>query len=141
MLEQHWSFLCSVTRRMSSVCHLRTAHLRGLADRTAVPIWDSAVASDFRPQSGQTSPKPRFADSSAYWLTLYFIFNLGLTLFNKMVLVGFPYPFVSPALTMTPKELADLLDLDSLACDVGMCWKLLCAPARCLRSRSSEPKG
>jgi hypothetical protein len=36
-----------------------------------------------------------FYDSAAYWLGLYFFFNLGLTLFNKIVLVSFPFPYVS----------------------------------------------
>lgn len=36
-----------------------------------------------------------FYDSPAYWLVLYFFFNLGLTLFNKIVLVSFPFPYVS----------------------------------------------
>lgn len=36
-----------------------------------------------------------FYDSPAYWLSLYFCFNLGLTLFNKIVLVSFPFPYVS----------------------------------------------
>jgi hypothetical protein len=36
-----------------------------------------------------------FYDSAAYWLCLYFFFNLGLTLFNKIVLVSFPFPYVS----------------------------------------------
>ncbi|WVQ97674.1 hypothetical protein IAU59_004788 [Kwoniella sp. CBS 9459] len=34
-----------------------------------------------------------FTDSVAYWLGLYFCFNLGLTLFNKFVLVSFPFPY------------------------------------------------
>lgn len=40
-------------------------------------------------------------DSEASWLGLYFFFNLGLTLFNKIVLVSFPFPYVrtSPAPT------------------------------------------
>lgn len=39
--------------------------------------------------------KAGFYDSPAYWLILYFFFNLGLTLFNKIVLVSFPFPYVS----------------------------------------------
>lgn len=39
--------------------------------------------------------KAGFYDSPAYWLVLYFFFNLGLTLFNKIVLVSFPFPYVS----------------------------------------------
>ena len=38
--------------------------------------------------------KERFTDSVGYWLGLYFFFNLGLTLFNKVVLVSFPFPYV-----------------------------------------------
>ncbi|WVQ82526.1 hypothetical protein IAT38_004655 [Cryptococcus sp. DSM 104549] len=34
-----------------------------------------------------------FTDSVGYWLGMYFFFNLGLTLFNKFVLVGFPFPY------------------------------------------------
>lgn len=41
-------------------------------------------------------PAPtRFYDSVPYWLGMYFFFNLGLTLFNKVVLVSFPFPYVS----------------------------------------------
>lgn len=43
----------------------------------------------------QTGEKEKFTDSQAYWLGLYFFFNLGLTLFNKFVLVSFPFPYVS----------------------------------------------
>ncbi len=39
--------------------------------------------------------KPPLTDSTAYWLTWYFAFNLGLTLFNKLVLVSFPFAYVS----------------------------------------------
>ncbi|KAK8866170.1 hypothetical protein IAR55_001321 [Kwoniella newhampshirensis] len=34
-----------------------------------------------------------FKDSVGYWLGMYFFFNLGLTLFNKVVLVSFPFPY------------------------------------------------
>ncbi|KAL0241858.1 hypothetical protein I308_106030 [Cryptococcus tetragattii IND107] len=37
--------------------------------------------------------KVPFTESTAYWLCLYFFFNLGLTLFNKFVLVSFPFPY------------------------------------------------
>lgn len=39
--------------------------------------------------------KEGFFDSTPFWLGLYFFFNLGLTLFNKLVLVSFPFPYVS----------------------------------------------
>ncbi|KAK4689473.1 hypothetical protein P7C73_g640, partial [Tremellales sp. Uapishka_1] len=64
----------------------------------------------FFPLSGQTSnsnvsykeagllapastAKPSFWDSTPWWLAMYFFFNLGLTLFNKVVLVSFPFPY------------------------------------------------
>lgn len=36
-----------------------------------------------------------FIGSTPYWLGMYFFFNLGLTLFNKVVLVSFPFAYVS----------------------------------------------
>ncbi|KAF7293001.1 TPT domain-containing protein [Mycena indigotica] len=59
------------------------------------------------PFTVQTSPKLKYPpppsvllplDSSAFWLSMYFCFNLGLTLFNKRVLVGFPFPYTLSAL-------------------------------------------
>ncbi|KAF9809013.1 hypothetical protein IEO21_07638 [Rhodonia placenta] len=41
---------------------------------------------------------PAFLNSQTSWLTLYFAFNLGLTLYNKLVLVQFPYPYTLTAL-------------------------------------------
>ncbi|TXT10656.1 hypothetical protein VHUM_02161 [Vanrija humicola] len=35
----------------------------------------------------------KFTNSTPYWLGMYFFFNLGLTLFNKVVLVSFPFPY------------------------------------------------
>jgi hypothetical protein len=43
-------------------------------------------------------PITRYADSQPFWLTLYFCFNLGLTLYNKSVLVRFPFPYTLTAL-------------------------------------------
>lgn len=40
----------------------------------------------------------RLLESQAFWLTLYFAFNLGLTLYNKLVLVNFPFPYTLTAL-------------------------------------------
>ncbi|RPD61549.1 TPT-domain-containing protein [Lentinus tigrinus ALCF2SS1-7] len=42
-------------------------------------------------------PRRRLADSQVSWLSLYFAFNLGLTLYNKSVLVRFPYPYTLTA--------------------------------------------
>ncbi|TFK89532.1 TPT-domain-containing protein [Polyporus arcularius HHB13444] len=45
----------------------------------------------------KTVPRRRFADSQASWLLIYFALNLGLTLYNKGVLVRFPYPYTLTA--------------------------------------------
>jgi hypothetical protein len=37
-------------------------------------------------------------DSRPFWLALYFSFNLALTLYNKGVLISFPYPYTLTAL-------------------------------------------
>jgi hypothetical protein len=37
------------------------------------------------------------SDYQAFWLILYFILNLALTLYNKVVLVSFPYPYTLTA--------------------------------------------
>jgi hypothetical protein len=37
-------------------------------------------------------------DSQPFWLGLYFTFNLALTLYNKGVLISFPYPYTLTAL-------------------------------------------
>lgn len=46
----------------------------------------------FSPGSRQT-PLQRRLDSSTAWLVYYFAFNLGLTIYNKRVLQGFPFPW------------------------------------------------
>ena len=46
-------------------------------------------------EAGEGEGVKKWTDSAAYWLILYFMFNLGLTLFNKIVLVNFPFPYVS----------------------------------------------
>jgi hypothetical protein len=38
------------------------------------------------------------SDSKPFWLALYFVFNLGLTLYNKDVLLRFPFPYTLTAL-------------------------------------------
>jgi len=40
----------------------------------------------------------RFLQGEPFWLLLYFFFNLALTLFNKMVLVKFPFPYTLTAI-------------------------------------------
>lgn len=40
----------------------------------------------------------KFLQGEPFWLSLYFFFNLALTLFNKMVLVKFPFPYTLTAI-------------------------------------------
>ncbi|KAG8799926.1 UAA transporter [Serendipita sp. 398] len=40
----------------------------------------------------------KFIQGEPFWLALYFLFNLGLTLYNKMVLVTFPFPYTLTAM-------------------------------------------
>jgi hypothetical protein len=40
----------------------------------------------------------RIIDSELFWLAMYFLFNLGLTLYNKIVLVTFPFPYTLTAM-------------------------------------------
>jgi hypothetical protein len=40
----------------------------------------------------------QFLNTQEFWLTLYFVFNLSLTLYNKGMLVKFPYPYTLTAL-------------------------------------------
>ena len=67
--------------------------------------------------------KKEFKDSEAYWLGLYFFFNLGLTLFNKIVLVSFPFPYVSfphqPSLSYLLISIALYLSLPPIRCWEG----------------------
>ena len=60
-----------------------------------VPAAPSRVAFAF--------PRPslrigRLRDGSLYWLSLFFFFNLALTLYNKGVLIKFPYPYILTAI-------------------------------------------
>ncbi|KAJ7704402.1 triose-phosphate transporter family-domain-containing protein, partial [Mycena rosella] len=54
-----------------------------------------------------TSPAPklekprlptRLPDSPTFWLSMYFCFNLGLTIYNKCVLLRFPFPYTLSAI-------------------------------------------
>ncbi|KPV75367.1 uncharacterized protein RHOBADRAFT_14250 [Rhodotorula graminis WP1] len=52
-----------------------------------------------RQLTGPPSLAQRF-DTPQAWLVLYFAFNLGLTLYNKLVLQGFPFPWTLTAIQM-----------------------------------------
>ncbi|GAA5958246.1 hypothetical protein JCM21900_000161 [Sporobolomyces salmonicolor] len=51
-------------------------------------------------QAPATSSLAEQLDTPTAWLVLYFAFNLGLTLFNKLVLQGFPFPWTLTAIQM-----------------------------------------
>ncbi|KAI0768172.1 TPT-domain-containing protein [Trametes elegans] len=58
----------------------------------------AAKSSPARKSQGRSHASGRAsARSKALWLSLYFAFNLGLTLYNKGVLVRFPYPYTLTA--------------------------------------------
>ncbi|GAA5919898.1 hypothetical protein JCM6882_004741 [Rhodosporidiobolus microsporus] len=57
-----------------------------------------ALLSTRQPSAAATLAE-RF-DTPTAWLVLYFGFNLGLTLFNKLVLQGFPFPWTLTAIQM-----------------------------------------
>jgi hypothetical protein len=57
----------------------------------------SYLSNELRPL-GLVRPLNNFRDSQFFWLWLYFAFNLSLTLFNKGVLLQFPFPYTLTAL-------------------------------------------
>lgn len=52
------------------------------------------------PRASVSSPsnRPSYLSTQAFWLALYFCFNLGLTLYNKGVLLRFPFPYTLTAI-------------------------------------------
>ena len=54
-------------------------------------ILNSMSSLPFSSRSSQSSN--RLLDSGMVWLTLYFILNLALTLYNKIILSLFQFPF------------------------------------------------
>lgn len=69
------------------------------------PYPESSPPSPISPQGKNAQPllsplpaPPRPSHAEPLWITLYFIFNLGLTLYNKVVLSRFPFPYTLTAL-------------------------------------------
>lgn len=66
---------------------------------------------------GLSPATQKWFESTPVWLGMYFFFNLGLTLFNKLVLVSFPFPYVSDAVRIhgsgTPKKRAGIWHAES----------------------------
>ena len=65
---------------------------------TASPWLARAVPEAAFPSPARARRWRKFLNSEPFWLTLYFLFNLGLTLYNKLVLVRFPFPYTLTAL-------------------------------------------
>lgn len=86
--------------------HEKTGLLSGVPSATPSPVETPySVPPRFPLSKGSTTTRPYaralaahfndgFFESTPFWLGLYFFFNLGLTLFNKLVLVSFPFPYV-----------------------------------------------
>ncbi|KAL4072210.1 triose-phosphate transporter family-domain-containing protein [Scleroderma citrinum] len=72
------STTCSLSSDLPSPSHARTAFR---SDEKTIPNTITT-----------SSPRP-FLHSQPFWLALYFCFNLGLTLYNKGVLIHFPYAY------------------------------------------------
>ena len=69
--------------------------LSGPTTKTSAALAAATGGSNPLTEAGEGEGVKKWTDSAAYWLILYFMFNLGLTLFNKIVLVNFPFPYVS----------------------------------------------
>lgn len=70
---------------------------------TALPVLSPHASESSKRLTLRRTKRSRFLSSrtlksQAFWLTLYFAFNLGLTLYNKLVLVQFPFPYTLTAL-------------------------------------------
>lgn len=114
--EAHWSNVLPSTQQASSPRQRAgfPRSINGLESMLLSPILsDTGLASPSLPvlsphateRSRRTIARkrrrltaPAFLNSQTSWLTLYFAFNLGLTLYNKLVLVQFPYPYTLTAL-------------------------------------------
>lgn len=60
------------------------------------PDHEELISEKYTPLLGTDSSSSH--RSLAFWLILYFCFNLGLTLYNKGVLIHFPFPYTLTAL-------------------------------------------
>jgi hypothetical protein len=91
--------------------------------------------------NGTVGEKVPFTDSTTYWLTLYFMFNLGLTLFNKALMYNFPFPYVSLFFACCPSkgrrklilQRFSITDFDWIACVERNDRLLLCFRTRSFR--------
>lgn len=94
--------------------HPSTRPRHGSLKRSSTPpqspslptVAPTAVTSckHFQPEPAMTTgfwrdiAENKYVNTQEFWLALYFFFNLSLTLYNKVVLVHFPYPYTVTAL-------------------------------------------
>lgn len=69
--------------------------IRDLRHPAHTPAASTSSSSSSSPAAAGTSV---FSGSQLSWLALYFLSNLSLTLYNKFVLVRFPFPYTLTAL-------------------------------------------
>ncbi|CAD6574883.1 MAG: UAA transporter [Cyphobasidiales sp. Tagirdzhanova-0007] len=86
----------AATRAYTSLAH--TIGGTGLPKLSLYPLSSAANSADSSLGGGHSSaPRSSYAssfrNSTAYWLLLYFFFNLSLTLYNKFALGSFPFPW------------------------------------------------
>ncbi|KAI0319715.1 triose-phosphate transporter family-domain-containing protein [Amylostereum chailletii] len=87
----------------STRIRLNSEKLDSLPDEDLLPMPTISPTSSRSDLSFFTSPTyfaslARYSNSRAFWLALYFALNLLLTLYNKVVLVSFPFPYTLTAL-------------------------------------------
>lgn len=71
--------------------------VRGDSQFDLLPPFPSPTSPKYR-RSAPLGRPPRIHESQSFWLILYFFFNLGLTLYNKLILVRFPFPYTLSAI-------------------------------------------
>lgn len=73
-----------------------------VSSHTRIPVLDNHeefTTEKYTPLLGTNSSSSQSTRRSlAFWLILYFCFNLGLTLYNKGILIHFPFPYTLTAL-------------------------------------------
>lgn len=69
-----------------------------LPSHTRTVVSDSGLIREKDPGVITTTSSRPFFDSQPFWLALYFCFNLGLTLYNKGVLIHFPFAYTLTAI-------------------------------------------
>jgi hypothetical protein len=76
-----------------------TPPTRSLAPKETIPVIHNGLSLPYSYRSSTRNERlDKFLQGQPFWLVLYFCFNLALTLYNKMVLVKFPFPYTLTAI-------------------------------------------